>query len=69
MEKYIIRKIQVIYSDGSRDKVTLMPPIATNDKEAVRTRLLMRYNSLGKHCKGVNLEMDEFNDDFYDVDI
>lgn len=65
MTRYIIKKVQILYADGSRDRSTLSNPIHTNDKEAVRTKLKMRYTSIGKKCIGVNLDCDEFNN--YDL--
>lgn len=62
MARYIIRKIQIVYADGSRDRSTLSNPIHTDDKEATRTRLKMKYTSAGLKCVGVNLDYDEFND-------
>lgn len=62
MTRYIIRKVQILYADGSRDRSTLSNPIHTNDKEAVRAKLRMRYTTIGMKCIGVNLDYDEFND-------
>lgn len=62
MARYIIRKIQIIYADGSRDRSTLSNPIHTDDKEAVRAKLKIRHTSVGMKCVGVNLDYDELND-------
>lgn len=63
MEKYIIRKYQVIYSNGSRDKVNLEIPICTCDKEAVRGKLKIKHSGHGITCVGVNLDYDELNEE------
>lgn len=59
--KYKIVGYQVIYSEGSRDKVKLLTPILTEDIEAVRTNIRMKHNILGMKCVGVNLEYEELN--------
>lgn len=63
MTKYIIRRIQIIYANGCRDRSTLSNPIHTDNKEAVRAKLKMKYTTVGMKCIGVNLDYDEFNDD------
>lgn len=63
MEKYTIRRLQLIYSNGCRDKINLTKPIRTNDKESVRAKLVMKYTTAGMRCVGVNLDYDEFNED------
>lgn len=59
--KYKIKGYQVIYSNGCRDKVNLEIPIVTEDKEAIRAKLIRRHTGLGIECKGVNLDYDELN--------
>ncbi len=59
--EYIIKKYQVIYKSGNRDKVILAIPIKTKDIESVRIKLRMKHNTLGLVCKGINLEYEELN--------
>lgn len=59
--KYLIKKYQVIYSTGARDKVTLDMPVLTNDIHSFRAKLMMRLSSPGVEVKGMNLEYDEIN--------
>lgn len=61
MKKYTIRKYQVIYQDGNRDKVNLETPIHTDDLEAARAKLKIKHTGLGKRCVGLNLDYDELN--------
>lgn len=61
--KYIIRKYQVIYLSGQRDRVTPVIPIVTDDIESVRARIKMKYKAPGMACIGVNFEFDELNID------
>lgn len=59
--KYIIRRYQTFYADGSRDKVNLEVPIHTDDYEFTRAKLKSKHTGKGKVCKCVNLEYDELN--------
>lgn len=59
--KYLIRKYQVFYDDGSRDKVILWTPILSSDIETTRAKLTIKHTCIGKACKGVNIEYEEIN--------
>lgn len=61
--KYIIRKYQVIYQPGQRDRSNLIVPIVTDDLESVRARIKMKYTAPGLACIGINFEFDEINID------
>lgn len=61
MKKYTIRKYQVIYQNGNRDKVNLEVPIHTDNLENVRAKLKMKHTSVGIRCVGLNMEVDEMN--------
>lgn len=61
MKKYTIRKYQVIYDNGNRDKVNLEVPIHTNNYEAERAKLIMKHSGHGKRCIGLNMDYDEMN--------
>ena len=54
--KYTINNYQVIYESGARDKIKLDAPIQTDDIEAVRTKLRMKYTGHGLRCIGLNLD-------------
>lgn len=59
--KYTVRKYQVIYADGSRDRVNLEYPIRTDDYELTRAKLIVKHTGIGKQCKTINMEYDELN--------
>lgn len=59
--RYKIKGYTVCYANGSMDKVNLVNPILTNDKESERTKIFIKSNKLGLLCKCVNLCCDEFN--------
>lgn len=61
--KHVIKKYQVVYSSGNRDKVNLEVPIVTNDLEATRTKIRMKHTGRGITCVGVNFDYDEINTD------
>ena len=61
MKKYTIKKYQVIFQNGNRDKVNLEIPIHTNDIEAARAKLMAKHTGLGLKCVGLNMDYDEYN--------
>lgn len=60
--KVRINGYQVIYDTNCRDDVKFGVPVMTEDTEALRTRLMMMHNGMGKRVVGINLKYEVFSD-------
>ena len=59
--KYKIKGYQIVYDNGTRDKVSFEIPYIVKNKENERAKIIARNSGLGLVVNGVNLDIEELN--------